>query len=391
MRKIKFLHFADLHLDAPFASLKAESGVSSARRQDLRDALTRIFDLSRSESADFILIAGDLYEHEYVRKSTINLIDSQFRSVPDTCIVITPGNHDPYTADSWYANYGWSPNVRILTPEQPFALLDECGVMVHGAGFTGFYEDESLLRHIRPKAPGYCNILLIHGTIGIEADKRLNFMPKASLSALGMDYIALGHFHNFSERPGGLDNAVYPGSPEPLGFDEPGDHGVLLCKMVSQDAAGMKYCVGTEFVKLNKRGCMTGHIPVDGFVSDEDAAGAISAFLQSKASSGASGCFRENIIRIVLTGYADKDYRPDKAAIIRAVRDQAFHIRLDSDVRNGFDMDEEARGPGLKGVFAGKMAALIGAARDEREKKLLCDAFRLGMEALLYGRVDPCG
>jgi DNA repair protein SbcD/Mre11 len=56
---VKIVHFADLHLDTPFRW--APPSVARRRRKGLRDALTRIADPVREESADALFCTGDLF------------------------------------------------------------------------------------------------------------------------------------------------------------------------------------------------------------------------------------------------------------------------------------------------------------------------------------------
>ena len=58
-----------------------------------------------------------------------------------------------------------------------------------------------------------------------------NYLPfnQEDLRNSGFDYIALGHYHQhklFDDDYGNII-AAYPGSPEPLGFDETGPHGII--------------------------------------------------------------------------------------------------------------------------------------------------------------------
>jgi len=81
MNSLKFLHFSDIHLDAPFSSLGSKFAAEQ-RRRDLLEVFGRIIDLAKKEAVDIILISGDLYEHEYVRKSTIHYINKKFSEIP---------------------------------------------------------------------------------------------------------------------------------------------------------------------------------------------------------------------------------------------------------------------------------------------------------------------
>ncbi|MBQ3072378.1 MAG: metallophosphoesterase, partial [Oscillospiraceae bacterium] len=57
---IKFLHAADLHLDAPFSDLP--SAEARARRQEQRGQLAEIAELANAEQCDLMLLAGDLFD-----------------------------------------------------------------------------------------------------------------------------------------------------------------------------------------------------------------------------------------------------------------------------------------------------------------------------------------
>ena len=67
---IKFLHAADLHLDAPFSALSPEQ--AAARRQEQRALLTDLAEAANAQDCDVVLLAGDLfvlkfvtYDHQY--------------------------------------------------------------------------------------------------------------------------------------------------------------------------------------------------------------------------------------------------------------------------------------------------------------------------------------
>ena len=69
-KKVSFIHCADVHLDAPFSVFGREN-MSSERRKDLKKTFEKIACLVLEKDTDFLLIAGDLYEHEYAARNTI--------------------------------------------------------------------------------------------------------------------------------------------------------------------------------------------------------------------------------------------------------------------------------------------------------------------------------
>ena len=73
---MKFLHMADMHFDAPFSSLNSKKNLGETRRLEQRNVFKEIVKYVKENNIDYLFIAGDLYEHEYVRKSTIDFINS---------------------------------------------------------------------------------------------------------------------------------------------------------------------------------------------------------------------------------------------------------------------------------------------------------------------------
>ena len=105
MQQVKFVHFSDLHLDCPFTSLGPDLERISQRRKDLLDVFDNIIEITKRENADLILISGDLYEHFYVKKSTINHINNKFKEIGDKKVFIIHGKHDPYVNNSYYKSF----------------------------------------------------------------------------------------------------------------------------------------------------------------------------------------------------------------------------------------------------------------------------------------------
>ena len=67
---MKFVHIADMHFDVPFTTLNKKE-LGNIRRLDQRKALKKIIDYIKQNNIPYLFISGDLYEHEYVKQSTI--------------------------------------------------------------------------------------------------------------------------------------------------------------------------------------------------------------------------------------------------------------------------------------------------------------------------------
>lgn len=216
---MKFVHIADVHFDIPLTTLDTR-GLAEKRRLEQRNAFKKVVDYIKDNNIEYFFICGDVYEHEYVKKSTIEYINRLFETIPRVKIFIVPGNHDPYIKNSYYMTFNFAKNVKIFT--QKVEKIQYDNICIYGYGFDDFYIEaknkEELIIEDREKI----NILLTHGDIyGTDNNNmKYNQIPKSLLNELEFDYVAMGHIHK-RECEGKI---VYPGSLTSLGFDELGEH-----------------------------------------------------------------------------------------------------------------------------------------------------------------------
>ena len=220
---MKFIHMADMHFDSPFTALSNHSNMGNLRRIDQRKALKKIIEKIKNEKIPYLFISGDLYEHQYIRQSTIEYINNLFKEIPNTKIFISPGNHDPLLKNSYYNNYNWNENVYIFNSEINKYEFNDCDI--YGFGFNDFYLNNSKLNEIKIENKDKINILITHGDLNASSNSPVQYNPinESQLKALGFDYVALGHIHKKEI----FGNIAYPGSTISLGFDELGEHGVF--------------------------------------------------------------------------------------------------------------------------------------------------------------------
>ena len=134
---MKFVHIADMHFDTPFRMLSDRADLGEIRRLDQRKSFKKMIDYIKENEIPYLFIAGDLYDNEYIRESTIEYINNLFKQIPNTKIYITPGNHDPYIKNSYYETFSWSENVKIFTEKIERIENEEFDLYVYG--FEDFY------------------------------------------------------------------------------------------------------------------------------------------------------------------------------------------------------------------------------------------------------------
>ena len=223
---IKIGHIADTHLGRTFPDYGNQSG--RFIRNEIFDAFKRAVALAQKET-DILLIAGDLFDKSFLHtdplvKNTQSVLESYKKNV-----IICPGGHDAIKEDSPYVLSDWPKNVTVLKNELTENLYDINDVEVLITGKGNFYnkDDQSPLDKIKAKKNAI-NIAIAHGSVPRgelgSSDYPINIK---SLTSSGFDYIALGHYHDFSIENAKNPTIVYSGSLNPLRFGQSGGYLVV--------------------------------------------------------------------------------------------------------------------------------------------------------------------
>ncbi len=235
-RELRLVHTSDVHLDASFRA----TGVPSARARERcvahLEAFDRVVELARSEAADALLIAGDLFETAYTRPATVRHVAKRLAAWGKP-VCIAPGNHDPIRTDSVYAFAEWPANVTLFEGAWNSVSFPELELTVHGRGFTEPEEHERLFEGLSIESDGL-NVVVAHGSDeSSRPDRHQPYRPFTlqELDTLRADYVALGHYHTHSLLATRRVAAAYSGSPIPQGFQDESAHGALLVRL-SRDA-----------------------------------------------------------------------------------------------------------------------------------------------------------
>lgn len=225
---MNFVHIADMHFDTPFTNLSSKNNFGKIRRIDQREVFKKIINYIAENEIEYFFISGDLYENEYIQKSTIEYINDLFKKIPQTQIFIAPGNHDPYLKKSPYSNFKWNENVKIFSSK--IEKVETKDADIYGFGFDDFYCSNSNIENIKIENKNKINILIAHGTLNASDKLQLQYNPinKNKIKELGFNYIALGHIHKPDYESEENQYIIYPGSTISMGFDELGQHGFIV-------------------------------------------------------------------------------------------------------------------------------------------------------------------
>ncbi|MEZ6068486.1 MAG: DNA repair exonuclease [Planctomycetaceae bacterium] len=229
---MKFLHAADVHLDAQLKGLELHPGAPVERiRNATRDAFIRLIDLAIEEEVDFVVIAGDLFDRADAAMESWSraIVEFQRLNEADIPVYLIRGNHDSLTANLGARKLHWPRNVFEFPAGAATTFqLETLGVALHGQSFGSQAEARDLAEQYPSPVPGAYNIGLLHTSL-TGSSRHDTYAPTSPevLTLKGYDYWALGHVHGratIREEPA----IEFPGCTQGRHINEPGAKGCLL-------------------------------------------------------------------------------------------------------------------------------------------------------------------
>jgi DNA repair exonuclease SbcCD nuclease subunit len=223
---MRFLHTADwqLGMTRHFLAGDAQPRYSAARR----DAVAGLGALAAEVDAEFVVVAGDVFEHNQLAPKVISQSLEAMRTI-GVPVYLLPGNHDPLDASSVYTS-------ALFIAERPdnVVVLNRAGAHDIRPGL------QIVAAPWRSKAPttdlvakelgelsadGTTRVLVAHGSIdvldpdpGKSALIRLATVDDA-LADGRVHYVALGDKHSRT-CVGDSGRVWYSGSPEVTNYDD---------------------------------------------------------------------------------------------------------------------------------------------------------------------------
>lgn len=230
----RFLHIADIHLGF-------DRYDSKERALDFYLAFQDVIDRYAIDAqVDFVVIAGDLFEHRTIQPNVLNqaqraLQDLRAAGIP---VLAIEGNHDnrPYgTKTSWLRYLADWELLILLEPGDTAAGDDlfepwnaetkhggyidlDCGVRVLGSYWYGASAPKAIVAladaiQRLPPGPQHTVMMFHHGLEGQIARYQgaLRYPDLLPLKQAGVDYLAMGHIHRSYSEQGWIFN---PGSLE---------------------------------------------------------------------------------------------------------------------------------------------------------------------------------
>ncbi|MEV6286900.1 metallophosphoesterase [Kribbella sp. NPDC051770] len=203
---ITFLHSSDWQLGMMRRFLGPDG---QARWGQARlDAVARIGEVAERVGARFLVVTGDVFEHNQVERQTILRACEALKRIP-VPVVLLPGNHDALEPGSLWTSAQWAAHkpehVTVITDETPLEIVP--GVEIVGAPWRSRRPVSD------PAAPGYAGlaqsgvrrILLAHGQL-TSLSGGMSDVPTIDQAALEaavadgrLQYVGLGDRHSTTE------------------------------------------------------------------------------------------------------------------------------------------------------------------------------------------------
>ncbi|HXS84003.1 MAG TPA: exonuclease SbcCD subunit D [Mycobacterium sp.] len=223
---MRFVHTADwqLGMTRHFLAGEAQPRYSAARR----DAVAGLGPLAAESGAEFVVVSGDVFEHNQLAPAVISQSLEAMRAI-GIPVYLLPGNHDPLDASSVYTS-------ALFTAECPanVHVLDRAGVhdvrpglQIVAAPWRSKAPTTDLVAEVLEGLPadGVTRVLVAHGGVDVlDPDPtkpsliRLAGVEDA-LARGAIHYVALGDKHSLTDV-GSTGRVWYSGSPEVTNYDD---------------------------------------------------------------------------------------------------------------------------------------------------------------------------
>lgn len=363
---LKILHTADLHLGAKFVGLGSR-GADQRRR--LREVPGDIVKVACEERVNLILFSGDTFDNNTPSPESVSAFKRALLRLNEMRIpaIMIAGTHDNLAENAILPRLETETSIILLKPEQPLWENADLNVRIQGVSLINSRRPERPLAALRRTGSPFWQIGMAHASLEIENTARQEacFSP-GEIKAAGMDYIALGHWHNQRDCSAGGAACWYSGAPEMIAMDESGSGSVLVVYLEDGKAPVITpHLVGKRsLLRLTAQAC------------DMEK---ILEIARSQADS-------EAVLELTLGGLISPETKPDLEEIKRALKDHFFYIRLRDDSSIALSPEELGKYP--ENTVIGRFIRLAQeemSGVDAGRREELEQALHLGC-AMLSGR-----
>ena len=226
---MRFVHTADwqLGMTRHFLAGEAQPRYSAARRDAVADLRSLVADVG----AEFVVVAGDVFEHNQLLPQVVSQSLEAMRAI-GIPVYLLPGNHDPLDASSVYTGALFKAecpaNVRVLDRAGVHEVRP--GLQIVAAPWRSKAPTTDLVADVLADlaglpSDGVTRVLVAHGGVDVldpdpTKPSRIRLAGLEDALARGaVHYVALGDKHSLTQV-GSSGRVWYSGSPEVTNFDD---------------------------------------------------------------------------------------------------------------------------------------------------------------------------
>ena len=258
---LQILHCSDLHLDKNFNIPNISRGIE--RKEDINRNFSEIVNFALNNKPDLFLITGDIFDRILPSNYARIFLTKKIRELKEKGIYVymIGGNHDvPKIGRYSHLAIDILQHAGLATVFSRSDIIQKKvinvsgkSVCISGKSYFAQFEGQNPLKNEKIPIEGDYNILLLHGSL-----QGLNIFPAIPEMAVqnpfraddiqkGINYLALGHFHNYFERAYNNCLICNPGSIEKLTWAEMDDEKMFAWAELSGSEGSV------EFQKLDTR------------------------------------------------------------------------------------------------------------------------------------------
>lgn len=205
-------------------------------------SINNVLKAAKERKAEFVLLCGDVFEHNMVSQGDVKKVITIFNQYPDIPLYLLPGNHDTIGADCVY-NRSIFQGVNHLTILRTNDSVEAPGATIHPCPVLSKFSTKDSTNAIpEVRELDGIQVGVAHGSLVGKfsipnwEDMDLPIDPSC-VERTGIDYLALGHWHSHRsfEDSRGITRIAYSGTHERTNYDED-DAG--QCLLVQIDEKG---------------------------------------------------------------------------------------------------------------------------------------------------------
>ncbi len=367
---VRFLHTADWQLGLKLAFIGGDRGARA--RMERFEVVRRLADLARDRDVAAVLVAGDVFDDNAVKRETLQLardVLELFKPIP---VLLLPGNHDAAGPDSVLRRLEPGTHVHALLDRTPWDGVP--GVRVYPCPLTRRHERDDPTRHLPTRGPAEgIRVAIAHGGL-LDFDEEESSPNRIDWQAIldkGFDYVALGDWHGTLQwNP----RVWYSGTPEPTRFKEKRPGHALLVEI---DAAGATPRVEEVLIARTRW--------IDRRESLDDAAGvaALASWFQGLENKSMA------LVNLSLSGLLSMADRTRLDEILETYSESLMLLRVNDRELHDQPTPEDLERLGADGYLGSAIARLRASSATQEAEDALRLLYRFVVEDERDSRAGP--